>query len=364
MGEKLGRKPAEVIISDEDREFLESLIRKSSAPQAQVLRAKIALMCADGKSNGDISRELDTTEKTVSKWRLRFSRYGVATLSDAPRSGTPRTITDEMVTKVIAATLETKPEGATHWSTYSLAKELGMTQNAIFRIWRTFGLKPYLVQYFNISTDPEFTEKVRDVVGLYLNPPDAALVLCLDEKTQIQALDRTQPILPLRPFVPERQTHDYARHGTTNLYAALSVASGKVITKTTDAHRAVEFISFLEEINRQVPKELDVHVILDNYAAHKTQAVKEWLLKHPRFHFHFTPTYSSWMNLVERWFGELTSKALRRSTHKSEKQLIATINAWTAHWNENPRPYKWIKTADEIFESISRFLNGTSQLGH
>ena len=357
MSKQKGRNPAEVIISDDDREFLESMVRKSTAPQAQVLRAKIALGCADGKTNGLIASEVGTTEKTVCKWRLRFSKYGVGTLSDAPRSGTPRSITDEQVMTVIETTLNQTPDNETHWSTYSLAKKLGMSQNAVFRIWRTFELKPHIVQYFNISTDPEFTEKTRDVVGLYLNPPDAALVLCLDEKTQIQALDRTQPVLPLRPRIPERQTHDYVRHGTTNLYAALDVASGKVMTKTTKAHRAVEFLEFLNQIKKQVPKELEIHVILDNYAAHKTTAIKDWLLENPRFHFHFTPTYSSWMNLVERWFGELTSKALRRATHKSEKQLVAGINAWTQSWNENPHPYKWVKTADEIFESIAKFLN-------
>ena len=231
MSKQKGRKPAEVIISDDDREFLESLIRKSTATQAQVLRAKIALECKDGKTNGQIASEVGTTEKTVSKWRLRFSKYGVGTLSDAPRSGAPRTISDEMVMKVIETTLNETPDNETHWSTYSLAEKLAMCQNAIFRIWRTFELKPHIVQYFNISTDPEFTEKTRDVVGLELNPRDAALVLCLDEKTQTEALDRTQPVLPLRPFVPERQTHDYVRHGTTNLYAALDVAGGNVMPR-------------------------------------------------------------------------------------------------------------------------------------
>lgn len=224
------------------------------------------------------------------------------------------------------------------------------------RGWRTFGLKPHLVDYFNISNDPHFAEKVRDVVGLYLNPPDAALVLCVDEKTQIQALDCTQPVLPMLPFVPERQTHDYIRNGTTNLYTALNVASGNVLTQTTTAHRAVEFLAFLEHIDGAVPKELDVHLIMDNNATHKTEAVRKWNLVHPRFHFHFTPTYSSWMNLVKRWFSELTTKMLRRSTHKSEKQLVSAVTTWTETWNENLRPFRWHKTADQIFKSMEKYL--------
>jgi transposase len=273
-------------------------------------------------------------------------------------------VNDDAVELVIVKTLEETPVDATHWSTRSMAKETGMSQSAISRIWRAFGLKPHLVDTFKLSPDPLFVEKVRDIVGLYVNPPDAALVLCVDEKTQIQALDRTSPVLPLRPGLPERRTHDYVRGGTTNLYAALDVASGHVIADMTDRHRAVEFRRLLNLINRSVPEDLDVHLVVDNVSTHKTPEIKKWLLRHPRFHLHFTPTYSSWLNLVERWFAELTNKWLRRGTHRSTKELEAAITTWIAHWNEEPTPFVWHKSADEILDTLATYCQRISDSGH
>ena len=363
-----GRPPYQVTVTEDERKNLEALIRRSKAPQSHVTRAKIALMAADGSPTKEIVETLGVSTHMVCTWRRRFSLYGVSVLEDAPRSGAPRTYDDDKIAEIIHLTLQTEPKGATHWSTSAMADKVGMSKQHVSRVWRAFGLKPHLVQYYTISNDPDFAEKVRDVVGLYLNPPEAALVLCVDEKTQIQALNRTQPILPLGPGVPERRTTEYVRNGTTNLYAALEMASGKVITKMTRAHRALEFIAFLEEINRNTPKELDLHLILDNYATHKTEAVRSWLLSHPRFHLHFTPTYSSWMNLVERWFSELTTKLLRRSAHRSVTELTRSIEGWAKTWNENPRPYRWTKSADEIFASMEKYLrpiiDGTSEKGH
>jgi transposase len=285
-------------------------------------------------------------------------------LHDEPRPGVPRSITDDDVERVIVKTLEETPTDATHWSTRSMAKATGMSQSGVSRIWRAFGLKPHLRETFKLSPDPLFIEKVRDVVGLYLNPPEAALVLCVDEKTQVQALDRTAPVLPLRPGLPERATHDYVRNGTTNLYAALDMASGKVIADMTDRHRAVEFRKFLNLINRSVPDDLDVHLIIDNVSTHKTPEIHRWLLRHPRFHLHFTPTYSSWINMVERWFAELTEKWLRRGTHHSTKELKASITHWVEQWNEDPRPYVWHKTADEILTTLAAYTQRISDSGH
>ena len=365
---KLGRRPYVVTATDEERAELEALIRRRNAAQSHVTRARIALMAADGEASTDIAKTLGVSTHMVCTWRRRFSLFGVSVLEDAPRSGAPRTYDDDKIAEIIRLTIETEPPGATHWSTSAMAEQAGVSKQHISRIWRAFGLKPHLVQYYTISNDPNFTAKVRDVVGLYLNPPDAALVLCVDEKTQIQALNRTQPILPMGPGVPERRTTEYVRNGTTNLYAALDMASGKVITKMTKAHRAAEFIAFLEEINRATPKGLDLHLILDNYATHKTEAVRSWLIAHPRFHLHFTPTYSSWMNLVERWFSELTTKHLRRGAHRSVTELTRSIEKWTKTWNENPHPYRWTKSADEIFASMEKYLRpliaDTSGMGH
>jgi hypothetical protein len=301
---------------------------------------------------------------TVRKWRGRFVQHRLDGLLDEPRPGAPRTIGDDDVERVIVATLEQTPADATHWSTRSMANATGMSQSAVSRIWRAFGLKPHLVDEFKLSPDPLFIDKVRDVVGLYLNPPDAAVVLCVDEKTQVQALDRTAPILPLIPGFPERRTHDYKRNGTTNLYAALDVASGHVIADMTARHRAVEFQRFLNLIDRCVPEHLDVHVVLDNQSTHKTPSIQRWLLRHPRFTLHFTPTYSSWLNLVERWFAELTTKWINRGTHRSVKELVASIRTWITNWNDQPKPIVWHKTADEILESLANYCNRISDSGH
>jgi transposase len=285
-------------------------------------------------------------------------------LWDEPRPGAPRTVTDDDVERVIVKTLEETPANATHWSTRSLAASTGMSQSAVSRIWRAFGLKPHLVDSFKLSPDPLFIDKVRDVVGLYLNPPDAAVVLCVDEKTQIQALDRTAPVFPLVPGTPERRTHDYVRNGTTNLYAALDVASGNVISDLTPRHRAEEFRRFLNLIDRNVPADLEVHVVVDNNATHKTPSIQRWLLRHPRFTLHFTPTYSSWLNLVERWFAELTQKWLKRGTHHSTRELVASIRTWIQLWNDEPKPFVWHKTADEILDNLANYCQRISDSGH
>jgi transposase len=353
-----------VVLSDEERETLERWVRRSKTSQALALRCRIVLECARGGHNTEVAQRLGVNPKSVNKWRARFQARRLDGLHDEPRPGAPRTIGDDDVERVIVKTLEETPFDATHWSTRSMAEATGLSQSAISRIWRAFGLKPHLVESFKLSPGPLFIEKVRDIVGLYLNPPDAAMVLCVDEKSQIQALDRTAPVLPLIPGTPERRTHDYRRFGTTNLYAALDVASGKVITDLTARHRAAEFQRFLNLINREVPAELDVHVIVDNYSTHKTPAIQRWLIRHPRFTLHFTPTYSSWLNLVERWFAELTTKWLRRGTHRSTKDLEAAIQYWADNWNQNPRPFAWHKTADEILTNLASYCDRISDSGH
>jgi transposase len=301
----------------------------------------------------------------VTKWRGRFVRQRLEGLSDEPRPGRPRTITDEQVEQVITKTLEEPPPRQdTHWSTRSMARATGMSQTAISRIWRAFGLKPHLVQTWKLSTDPQFIDKVRDIVGLYLDPPQAALVLCVDEKSQLQALDRTAPTLPVLPTTPARRSHDYVRNGTSSLFAALDVASGTVISSMHRRHRHQEFLKFLKTIDAAVPAELDVHLVCDNYATHNTEAIKTWFLRHPRFHLHFTPTYSSWLNLVERWFAELTNRKLRRSAHRSVAELEADLTAWIAAWNDDPRPFVWTKTADEILDNLARYLHLINNSGH
>jgi transposase len=352
-----GRPKAPLVLTDEERETLDHWSRRPKSAQSLALRCRIVLACADGLDNQVVAAKLHVNQATVSKWRGRFIAKRLDGLADDPRPGAVRTVTDDLVEAVIVKTLEEMPGNATHWSTRSMARQTGMSQSAISRIWRAFGLKPHLVDSFKLSNDPLFIEKVRDVVGLYMNPPDAAIVLCVDEKTQVQALDRTAPVFPMRPGVPERQSHDYVRHGTTNLYAALDVASGKVIADLTERHRADEFRRFLNLINRSVPDDLDVHVIVDNSSTHKTPEIHRWLVRHPRFTLHFTPTYSSWMNLVERWFAELTNKWLRRGTHRSTKELEAAISSWIDSWNENPRPFVWHKSADEILESLAAYLS-------
>jgi transposase len=364
MAQRRGRPTAQIVLSGEERELLERWARRPKSAQALALRCRIVLAAADGATNQEIAAQLSCHPTTVGKWRTRFAELRVDGLWDEPRPGKPRTITDDDVERVIVATLEETPPDATHWSTRSMAKRAGMSQTAIRRIWAAFGLKPHLTEHFKLSPDPQFIDKVRDIVGLYLNPPDAAVVLCVDEKSQIQALDRTAPVLPLLPGVPERRTHDYRRNGTTNLYAALDVASGQVISSMTARHRAQEFLRFLKLIDASVPHHLDVHVVLDNSSTHKTPAVQRWLVRHPRFVVHFTPTYSSWLNLVERWFGELTSKWLRRGTHRSVRELVASIRTWITNWNDDPRPYVWHKTADEILDSLATYCQRITGSGH
>ena len=359
-----GRPTAEIVLSDDERETLERWARRPNSAQALALRCRIVLACADGELNQDIAARLGIHKTTVGKWRSRFAAQRLDGLHDEPRPGGPRTIGDDDVERVIVKTLEETPTDATHWSSYSMAAATGMSQSSISRIWRAFGLKPHLVDEFKLSPDPQFIDKVRDIVGLYLNPPDAAVVLCVDEKTQVQALDRTAPVLPLMPGVPERRTHDYKRNGTTNLYAALDVASGNVIHSLTARHRAAEFLRFLKLIDANVPDGLDIHVVLDNQSTHKTPAVKRWLLSHPRFHFHFTPTYSSWLNLVERWFAELTTKWIKRGTHRSVRELVASIRTWITNWNDEPKPFVWHKTADEILDSLASYCQRIPDLGH
>ena len=359
-----GRPKAVLELTDPEREQLERWARRPRSAQALAHRSRIVLACAQGQTNQSVAERERTSPQTVGKWRRRFVERRLDGLVDEPRPGRPRTISDEQVERVITTTLEQTPSDATHWSTRSMAHATGLSQTAISRIWRAFGLAPHRVETFKLSKDPLFVEKVRDVVGLYLDPPERALVLCVDEKSQIQALDRTAPILPMLPGVPERQTHDYKRSGTTSLFAALDVASGKVIGSLHARHRAVEFKKFLIQIDRQVPAELDVHLLLDNYATHKTPAIKRWLAGHPRFHLHFTPTGASWLNLVERWFAELTTKKLRRGAHRSVKALNADIRDWLTGWNDHPRPFVWTKTAEQILESLAAYCQRINNSRH
>lgn len=355
---------AVIELTAEEREQLEAWGRRPTSAQALALRARIVLAAAEGLNNTEIADRLSIALSTVRKWRNRFAPLRLDGLLDEPRPGRPRTVSDRQVEAVITRTLETTPRDATHWSTRSLAAELGLTQSAVHRIWRAFGLQPHRQDTWKLSKDPQFVDKVKDVVGLYLNPPERAVVLCVDEKSQIQALDRTAPILPMLPGVPERATHDYKRSGTSSLYAALDIASGRVIGSLHARHRAIEFKKFLITIDQAVPAHLDVHLVLDNASTHKTPAIQRWLLAHPRFRLHFTPTSSSWLNLVERWFSELTTKKLRRGTHRSVRQLNADIRAWIETWNENPRPFVWAKTAEQILDSIGSYCTRINESRH
>jgi transposase len=354
----------QIELSDVERDQLEAWARRPTSAQALAARSRIVLLAADGLKNVDIAARLGVHRPMVTKWRNRFAEHRLDGLLDEPRPGQPRTVTDARVEEVITKTLESTPKNATHWSTRSMASEVGLTQSAVHRIWKAFGLQPHRQDTWKLSQDPQFVAKVKDVVGLYLNPPERAVVLCVDEKSQIQALDRTAPILPMLPGTPQRATHDYKRAGTSSLYAALDITSGQVIGRLHGRHRAIEFKKFLQTIDREVPAELAVHLVLDNASTHKTPAVKKWLLAHPRFVLHFTPTSSSWLNLVERWFGELTTKKLRRGTHRSVRELNTDIRAWIDTWNENPKPFVWTKTADQIFESIATYCNRINDSAH
>jgi transposase len=322
------------------------------------------LHAAQGLTNQAVARELRVTPQTVGKWRQRFVERRVEGLLDEPRPGTPRKLGDSQVEDVVVRTLESMPTDATHWSVRSMAAAAGLSPTSIHRIWRAFQLQPHRTETFKLSSDPQFVEKVRDIVGLYLNPPEKALVLCVDEKSQIQALDRTQPLLPLRPGQAERRTHDYQRHGTTTLFAALDTASGRVLGECHARHRSIEFRKFLDAIDAAVPRRLDVHLILDNYGTHKTALIRRWLLKRPRFHVHFTPTSASWLNLVERWFAHLSEKQIKRASHRSARELVNAIKRYLVIYNQKPRPFAWTKTADEILQSVARFCMRTSGTGH
>ncbi len=355
---------AEVVLSESEREVLERWARRPKSSQALAVRCRIVLGAGEGQSSREIAARLGCSSDTVGRWRGRFARRGLDGLHDEPRPGKPRSISDEDVERVIVKTLEEQPQGATHWSTRSMAQATGMSQTAVSRIWRAFALKPHQTETFKLSPDPQFIDKVRDIVGLYLNPPEAAVVLCVDEKAQIQALDRSAPMLPLMPAVPARHTHDYVRNGTTNLYAALDLASGHVIAEMTPRHRAEEFRRFLNTIDATVPAHLDVHVVLDNSSTHKTPQIQRWLVRHPRFTLHFTPTYSSWLNLVERWFAELTTKWIKRNAHRSVRDLVASIRTWITNCNDNPKPYVWHKTADQILDSLANYCQRINDSGH
>jgi transposase len=353
-----------VNLTEDERSDLVSWSRRSNSANALAMRSRIVLAAADGLSNTAIADKLDIHVSSARKWRTRFVTSRLDGLLDEPRPGRPRVVGDERIEALIVATLETAPKDATHWSTRSMAEHLGLSQSMVSRVWRAFGLAPHKQDSWKLSKDPLFVAKVRDVVGLYLDPPERALVLCVDEKTQIQALNRTAPVFPMLPGTPARASHDYVRHGTSSLYAALDLTTGKVIGALHNRHRATEFLAFLRKIDAEVPDDLEVHLVLDNASTHKTPAVKRWLTNHPRFVLHFTPTSSSWLNLVERWFAELTTKKLRRGTHTSVRQLNADIRAWIDTWNDNPKPYVWTKTADQILTSIGNYCQRINDSGH
>ena len=349
-----------VTLSSDQMKALQVLVSRRTTAQGLAKRARIVLACAEGLQNKEVASRLGVDKGTVGTWRRRFIEHGIEGLYDEPRPGAPRTITDELVEAVIVRTLESMPRNATHWSSRMMAGKSGVSTSSVQRIWRAFGLQPHRSKTFKLSTDPLFIDKVRDVVGLYLNPPERALVLCVDEKSQIQALDRSQPVLPMRPGQVERRSHDYKRHGTTSLFAALNAATGDVIGKCYKRHRASEFKKFLMEIERQVPDDLDIHLIMDNYATHKTPAIRAWFARRPQWHVHFTPTGSSWLNMVERFFAEITDRQIKRGVHRSEREHIKAIIDYIEIRNEDPKPFKWVRTADEILDAVKRFCIKTA----
>ena len=347
-------------VTSEERQRLESLAHRARSQALVARRARVVLGCAEGLDNKAVAKKLRCSLGMVGKWRSRFLEARLEGLYDEPRPGAPRKISDDQVEKVVIQTLESTPRGQTHWSTRGLAKASGLSRMTISRIWHAFGLQPHRAETFKLSPDPQLIEKVRDIVGLYMNPPEHALVLCVDEKSQIQALDRTQPLLPLRPGQVERGTHDYKRHGTTSLFAALELKTNRVIGQLHRRHRSQEFRQFLDTIEANVPADLDVHIVLDNYGTHKTAIIRKWFAKRPRFHVHFTPTYGSWINLVERWFAEITNKRIRRGVFRSVKELEAAIREYIAVHNEAPKPFVWTRTADQILDSIARYAQRTA----
>jgi transposase len=356
---RTGRPKQPVVLTEGERARLESMAHRARSQPLLARRARVVLACGDGLDNEAVARKLRCSRGMVVKWRARFLKQRLEGLYDEPRPGAPRKVSDEQVERVVIQTLESTPRGQTHWSTRELAKITGLSRMTISRIWHAFGLQPHRTDSFKLSPDPLLIEKVRDIAGLYINPPEHALVLCVDEKSQIQALDRTQPLLPMQPGQLERGTHDYKRHGTTSLFAALDLKTSHVIGQFHQRHRSVEFRRFLDTIEAQVPAELDVHLILDNYGTHKTALIRNWLLKRPRFHVHFTPTYGSWLNLVERWFAELTNKRIRRGAFRSVRELQSAIREFIEVHNENSKPFVWTRTADQILDSMARFARRT-----
>jgi transposase len=359
-----GRLLPELNLTVQENTQLLEWTRRHKTSQALALRARIILACAGGESNSEVAKRCGVLRQTVGKWRSRFLEHRLDGLLDEPRPGAPRKHGDSKIEQLIATTLNERPAQATHWSTRLMAQKLKLSQSTVSRVWRAFGLQPHRSETFKLSTDPLFIDKVRDIVGLYLNPPTKAMVLCVDEKSQIQALDRTQPLLPLAPGLPERRTHDYLRHGTTTLFAALDLATGSVIGELHRRHRAKEFLAFLRTIDSNVPANLSVHLVMDNSSTHKTPSVKGWLARHPRFQIHFTPTSSSWMNLVERWFALLSQRQIKRGTHRSTLELERAIRQYLDIYNQAPKPFIWTKTADEIFASLARFCKRISDSGH
>ena len=360
----MGRPLAPLTLSESERDELRSITRSRSMPQSLATRARIVLLSAEGESNTDIAERLGLSKPTVGIWRKRYLTQRIAGLYDEPRPGGPRSIRDEQVATLLRKTLKTKPKDGTHWSCRSIAAETKLSKSTVQRVWKAFGLQPHRQKHFKISTDPFFVEKVRDIVGLYLNPPDHAVVLCVDEKSQIQALDRTAPLLPLGLGYVEGVTHDYVRHGTTTLFAALDIATGRVLTKCKQRHRHQEFLQFLRHIEASVPKKLDVHLVVDNYATHKHASVRRWLAARPRFHIHYTPTYSSWLNQVEIWFNIITQRAIRRGTFRSVRDLTQKIEAFTKHYNRRCQPFAWTATSDSIFEKLERLSKAIAGTGH
>lgn len=358
---RAGRPTVAIELSDDERDTLRRWTRRHKSSQALALRSRIVLACAEGQTNTAIAADLGCNKVTVAKWRHRFAADRLEGLTDAPRPGAARRIGDDVVEAIVVETLETAPKDATHWSTRGLAAKHGISRQTVSEIWRAFGLKPWRQDEFKVSPDPDLVEKIRDIVGLYLNPPVAAAVFAVDEKPQIQALNRSAPTLPMLPTTPARATHDYERNGTLDLFAALEIATGKVITDLRPSHTSAEFVKFLNKINREVPADLEVHVVLDNLSTHKTPQVQQWLLRHKRFHFHFTPTYGSWMNLVERWFSALTTKKLQRSAHRSVRALAADIRGWVETWNEDPKPFIWHKSADEILQRLAGYCTAINE---
>lgn len=361
---RTGRPKAELILTNEQREQLNSLAGSRSLGHGVVTRVKVVLMAADGMNNKTIAEKLSLCNETVGRWRKRFILYGFEGLHDELRQGRPRTVTEEQIAELIRKTLKSRPKDATQWSCRSISDETGISKSTVNRLWKAFGLQPHRQRHFKLSNDPFFVEKVRDIVGLYLNPPDKAMVLCVDEKSQIQALDRTQPVLPMGLGYVEGVTHDYVRHGTTTLFAALDIATGKVISQCKRKHRHQEYLQFLRHIDSNVPEDLDIHLIVDNYSTHKHPKVKLWLAQRPRYHIHYTPTYSSWLNQVETWFSIITQRAIRRGTFRSVKQLTAKINWFVENYNSKCNPFAWTATADSIFEKIGRLCESISGTRH